>query len=182
MDRSGFTLIELLVVVSIINLFASIVLASTNAVRQRAVTARLQADIHAIELQVTLARNANLKDVTGRSCSDCASSQATAIAQSTASWQTLGFPTAPLDPWGHVYYLDENEGEAYVADNDGPCRYDMIYSGGPNNYWSSNTSVYHVPSGIHGTVIPDKIITLTGSGGQTYYASGLTFYACSAPN
>jgi prepilin-type N-terminal cleavage/methylation domain-containing protein len=137
MDKRGFTLIELLVVISIISLLASIVLISLNGARAKARTARVASDFHQIQIQIDIARDQNkatVLQITGNNCSDCpfrngqsVNGQTTNLPALNTSWQKLGFPSSPKDPWGTPYLLDENEGESA-----GDCRYDQLFSAGPN--------------------------------------------------
>lgn len=166
--QTGFTLIELLVVISIIGLLASIVLASLSVARKNAQFAKIQADAQAIETQVDLTRTTTLKVLTGNGCTACSfnttqtmQSQAGALAANAVSWQKIGFSSPPLDPWGDPYTLDENELDLSQTD----CRYDVVYSAGPNGIWE----------GFVSPTVPDVVIAGVGDD----YAFGLSHNVCS---
>lgn len=132
----GFTLIELLVVISIIGLLASVVLVSLNGAREKAKAAKLAGDFSQIHKGIEIARNngnKTLLQVTGNGCTICnfnngskANTQAAAVNINRTSWTNAGFASAPIDPWGTPYSIDENEGE--FAAND--CRRDTVSSAG----------------------------------------------------
>src|SRR3989344_1095106 len=57
--KKGFTLIELLIVISIIGILSSIILGSVNIARVRGLDARIQADMHNIQLGMQLFYDSN---------------------------------------------------------------------------------------------------------------------------
>ena len=148
----GFTLIELLVVIAIIGLLSSVVLISLNTARSKAKIARLNADFRQIETAVSLARDGGNQltgQVTGNWCTVCSFGGATVVSQAGAlavndtSWQRLGFPKAPLDPFGTPYLIDEKEQEFGAGD----CRPDAIFSAGSNGIFEwggGDDSAYNV--------------------------------------
>ena len=82
-EKRGFTLVELLVVIAIIGLLASIVLVSLNTARTKARNVRRKADLHAMEVAITLYYddhaatwpNNDLSDSTGGDWSDAFKAQ-----------------------------------------------------------------------------------------------------------
>jgi prepilin-type N-terminal cleavage/methylation domain-containing protein len=163
-NSRGFTLIELLVVIAIIGILSAVVLAALNTARQKTQFAKMQEDMHSIETQVDIARNGYLLNLTGSNCSYCAGT-----ATNLASWAKIGFTSPPKDPWGNVYFIDENEGEVPSE----LCRYDMVYSQGPSSAFAGAFS----SGGIGSGTVPGTIYT---SG--TSYGFALSFYRCTAPN
>jgi len=174
--QRGFTLIELLVVIAIIGLLATVVLSSVRVARIRAQVGRVRADARSILTQINLTRSTNLMAVTGNACSVCGfnnsasvKSQASALATLNSSWRSIGFNTAPVDSWGDPYLLDENEGEL----SNELCRYDIVYSAGPNGIWEG-FGTFNLMTMVPGTVIS------SGSGDD--YAFAVDFGSCPQPN
>lgn len=158
-ENSGFTLIEILVVVSIIGLLASIAMVGLRSARTKALITRVNADLVQIQKQIDLARlrrNSTLLQITGSGCSDCAS-RGTKVTTNVAnmatlqnSWRQIGFVSSPQDPWGTPYLLDENELESSTSD----CRYDGVWSAGPNGINDAGVSD-DVPVNISHFVCPN---------------------------
>jgi hypothetical protein len=147
--------------------------------RQKAQIAKMQEDAHSIEVQVNISRTEYLGLMTGQWCTDCyfsitqtMQSQPSALAINAASWAPLGFSTPPLDPWGNPYTIDENEGEPNFPSE--LCRYDMVYSAGPDGIYLGNVNS-GAGSGITQT---DFIYAEYGDN----YSFALTFWNCPAPN
>ncbi len=154
MSRRAFTLVELLVVISIIGLLSTIAVASTSNARNKAKTAKIQADLKQMSTYIELARQmtgSTLWTITGSNCSACSCSgdlrniaEASACAQlMLAQWNKIfvaaGGPvrtTVLRDPWGSPYQIDENEGESTNLDD--------IFSVGPDGTMrtADDTDVY----------------------------------------
>ncbi len=136
MKHKGFTLVELLVVISIIGLLSSIAVVSTNATRQKAKIAKVNADLLQIVKQIEVARtnsNTTLMGVTGSNASDWAcrglnvdgaTPSSLCLPALALAFTRIGFAGLIYDPWGHPYMIDENELEG------GSCAHDMVYSVG----------------------------------------------------
>jgi hypothetical protein len=99
-------------------------------------------------------------------------SQPSALAINAATWAALGFSTPPLDPWGNPYTIDENEGEPTFPNE--PCRYDMVYSAGPDGIFHGG-----VNSGA-GSGITQIDAIYAGVGDN--YAFAVSFWTCSGPD
>jgi prepilin-type N-terminal cleavage/methylation domain-containing protein len=161
----AFTLIELLVVIAIIGLLASVILASLMNANQSAKYARARADIRTIANVIITARVQSTKtaaDITGTFCSElscrskgniqllpktdaCWVDYTSAINKlSAATNNTYRLTSAPTDPWGGPYLINENEGETGFPN--GTCYSDNVASAGPNGiYYDSDDIVYNVP-------------------------------------
>ena len=145
--KTGFTLIELLVVIAIIGLLATIVMVSLNSARNKAKTAKSQADIQQFVQVAAIAQGEAGKTVlqiTGNGCSDCPcrglNKQNVADSDSCAiNWYNVlstiqsasglaGLTQMKRDGWGAPYCIDENEWEF----NNSDCRYDNVSSAGPD--------------------------------------------------
>ena len=136
-NNKGFTLIELLVVIAIVSLLSSVIFASVNSAREKAKKAKARQEILLIVQAAEHARgeyNGTLMQVTGSYCTACAADREdneqmaprliTALQNIIARGGNVyqGIDKAVIDPWGQVYYLDENEGEYSSSD----CRRDYI--------------------------------------------------------
>jgi len=163
----GFTLIELMVVISIIGLFASVVLASVNDARLNAQYTIARANIKQLADLIEFAKGTKLQtlpEITGSFCSECACRNGTVLPTSNIheyptshacftsylniidilNNSTGGLYTiknAPIDPWGAPFLFNENEGEG------GVCGMDNLASAGPNGiYYDSDDVIYNIPS------------------------------------
>jgi prepilin-type N-terminal cleavage/methylation domain-containing protein len=136
--RHAFTLVELLVVIAIIGLLSTIAIVATGAARDKARTAKVNADFQQIFKQIEVARNnynLPLISISG-GCSDCncrigsdisvLPSSHACVAGMQAFFNAIGTPVLPRDPWGSPYLMDENEMES------GGCSPDRLSSAGPN--------------------------------------------------
>lgn len=143
---SGFTLIELLVVVTIIGIFAGIVLGVSGLVTQKGDRARAIADMEKIKnaleefriaygnypVNVTASDSANLIDsLWVRPQSEGKKPFITAKFLTNAATAS-----AFLDPWGNSYHYLHRSGPPYADQNNSKFGYDL-WSLGPNSV--SNT-------------------------------------------
>ena len=116
MKKKGFTLIELLVVIAIIGILSSVVLTSLNTARDRARTARAQADLKQLQLAIELLRDDTGLHPAKLSLAPCSQDPEVYLSSPAAGIQATdgGFPgwkgpymsAVPLDPWGTNYYFD----------------------------------------------------------------------------
>lgn len=164
-DNRGFTLIELLVVVAIIGLLSSVVFASLNSAKLKAMYSRTQLEqknfINIVEI-VRGESNKTLRQITGSGCSLCTVCEGDLrnIPDSHACytrWINVldklqlssgglveGLDKMKRDPWGSPYLVDENEGE-FPAN----CpRKDTIRTAGADGVRStSDDQSYTIPLG-----------------------------------
>lgn len=137
-SQAGFSLIELMIVVAIIGILSAIAVPNMASGAKKALArSHLKQMVASIKpLRIDDDRNKTLIDITGTVCSICdlGGGYARSVvglepnAAYDQRWRNMGFDRTPRDPWGNIYLLDENEGEA--AD----CRMDAFYSAGPDGY------------------------------------------------
>jgi prepilin-type N-terminal cleavage/methylation domain-containing protein len=163
-NNKGFTLIELLVVVSIIGLLSSIVLASLNDARVKALYTAAKVEIDQFVKASVIAQGEAgkvLKDITGSgysagSCpagtdlknispsSSCYIRWVTSLTnvQNATNGIVEGITGMDRDPWGSPYILDENEHEGGPSD----CRFDNIRTAGPDGImYTGDDLSYTIP-------------------------------------
>ena len=166
----GFTLIELLVVISIIGLLAAAGLASYKGITKRTQYATAKSDMRELVKLIDLARGdsgmtfAQIMIQAGVispycvECPYCRSNPLSAqclldhqkgIAElNTAANGALILPEDMLDPWGHPYTFNPNEGE-------GGCFTDNIDSYGPDGAWNTaDDIILNFPTYSCGTGTP----------------------------
>lgn len=115
--QKGFTIVELLIVIVVIGILAAITIIAFNGVQERARVQRANSDLNTLAKAIQVARlnaDTTLMGVTLSGCTRCAGTQA-AYDQAldrigTAANMNLSSLKA-RDPWGNMYFIDENEGE-----------------------------------------------------------------------
>ena len=121
----GFTIVKLLIVIVVIGILAAITIVAYNGIQERGKVARANSDLASLQKAIMLARvnqNKTLLQITGYGCTCGGSSTAAAIdAIAAASGANLSGIKAG-DPWGNVYYFDENEGEGGASN----CTKDVL--------------------------------------------------------
>lgn len=144
--KKGFTLIELLVVIAIIGILSVVVLTALGSTRERARTAKAEAQLSTIIDLMQIARETSgkyLMQMSGSGCSDCVCRTAGALNEladehSCITRMELSFSNIAddlgepnfvhmmRDPWGSPYLFDENENDS------NPCAQDTWRSAGPD--------------------------------------------------
>lgn len=157
----GFTLVEVLVVLSILSALSLMVV---NNLRRGQDKARKSVALQNMVIMRTaiVAATQNeqkpLKDITGRSCTDCACRIPNVVLKTlpqthdcwvhwldtkakieTASGTKLPFSA---DPWGNPYMVDENEGEAVWGGTTTNITCDLIMSVGSRGMRQMTTGSY----------------------------------------
>lgn len=162
LKNKGFTLIELLVVISIIALLSSIVMSSLTTARNRARTAKAQAEMTQFAKAVTVAQGESgktLLSITGSGCSECNECRSGINLKNTSGacytgWINVittvqantngivsGLTNMTRDPWGSPYTVDENQGEGGA----GACSVvDSFRSVGPDGIWGNADDIMSV--------------------------------------
>lgn len=112
----GFTLIELLVVIAIIGILASITSVGVTGAREKARTARAQADLKSFQIATELLSLSTNLHPNKTSLSPCIQSVEVYLNSCAAGLECTdgGFPgwsgpyvsKVPLDPWGTNYFFD----------------------------------------------------------------------------
>ena len=147
-NQAGFSLVELMTVVAIMGTLATIAIPRFTSSSDKIRAAQVQTDmtvaassLSSIHLNGKSAMSAmSDSGIPGASCTGCAQgwsagtspSSWSNIAAGDSAWKMLGYSATPIDPWGNPYVLDQNDFEF----NDRDCRYDAVYSAGPDGIFS----------------------------------------------
>lgn len=124
LERStkGFTIVELLVVIVVIGILAAIAIVAYNGVQERARVSAATSELRDLENAIRVARineNKVLKDITGTVCTQCSDRDRYELSiDLIAAAANVNLDSIrDGDPWGNIYYLDENELEGEVCAN-----------------------------------------------------------------
>jgi len=124
--QTGFTIVELLIVIVVIGILATITIVAYNGISTKAKVTRANTELAYLQKAIIAARvntDKTLLQITGSGCTCAMSTNGmnnTLDKISAASGMNLNGLKAG-DPWGNLYWIDENEGE--VA---GACTMDTI--------------------------------------------------------
>lgn len=139
-SQSGFSLVELMMVVAIIGILGAIAVPSMQGMSDRAKVSAVAADMSLAQASAnTIHMNGQTLTQALSGCTACGQGWGAGTdpntwaetPQALASWKALGYSGIPKDPWGHMYVLDENDDE-FTSGSHTDCRYDAIYSAGPD--------------------------------------------------
>jgi general secretion pathway protein G len=159
-QEEGFSLIELVFVIAIIGFLSSVIIVSISSARERAQYTKAKTDISQIAKLMTVAKGESQRTAiaingtnnSGLACESIGSIKSLAPSHScwTAYIAAIGnlnavtdniyrINSAPTDPWGSPYLIDENEGQG------GLCYTDHVASAGPDGVpYTSDDVIYNV--------------------------------------
>lgn len=117
MRRSGFTIVELLIVIVVIAILATISVVAYNGIQERSRVTAANTELKMLENAIRTARvstGETLLEITGSGCTRCVGTQAAydqALDRIGDAADTNLSDLKNGDPWGNMYWIDENEGE-----------------------------------------------------------------------